>query len=98
MKADVEYLALLQELDRRRQHAGQHSTLFTRTGKQAEQAAAVYGPARHVLAYGGARSGKTFGFCEVIAERGLQAPNSRHLIARLHNIDVRRYPNTAPTA
>lgn len=90
MKADVEYLALLQELDRRRQHAGQHSTLFTRTAKQAEQAAAVYGPARHVLAYGGARSGKTFGFCEVIAERGLQAPASRHLIARLHNIDVRQ--------
>lgn len=90
MADNVEYLALLQELDRRRQHAGQHTTLFTRTAKQAEQAAAVYGPARHVLAYGGARSGKTFGFCEVIAERALQAPNSRHLIARLHNIDVRQ--------
>jgi phage terminase large subunit-like protein len=90
MQDKVEYLALLQELDRRRQHAGQHSSLFIRTAKQAEQAAAVYGPARHVLAYGGSRSGKTFGFCEVIAERALQAPNGRHLIARLHNIDVRQ--------
>lgn len=46
--------------------------------------------ARHILAYGGSRSGKTFGFCYCVAARGIQAPGSRHLIARLHNIDVRQ--------
>lgn len=86
----AELYALLKEKDRRRQLAGQHTALFKRTDKQEDQAALVYGPARHGLAYGGSRSGKTFGFCELIAERALQAPGSRHLIARLHNIDVRQ--------
>lgn len=86
----VELYALLKEKDRRRQLSGQHSAMFARTDKQAEQAAMVMGPARHGLAYGGSRSGKTFGFCEVIAERALAAKDSRHLIARLHNIDVRQ--------
>lgn len=90
MRPDPELLALLKEKDRRRQLSGQHTALFTRTEKQEDQAALVYGPARHGLAYGGSRSGKTFGFCELIAERALQAPGSRHLIARLHNIDVRQ--------
>jgi phage terminase large subunit-like protein len=58
--------------------------------KQQEQWEAINGTARHVLSYGGSRSGKTFGICEVVAERALQAPESRHLIARLHNIDVRQ--------
>lgn len=77
-------------IDRRRQLRGDPTSAFVRTDKQAEQADAVSGDARHVLAYGGSRSGKTFGFCEVIAERGLAAPGSRHLIARRHNIDVRQ--------
>lgn len=72
------------------QLAGVHSETFERTEKQQEQADAANGSARHVLAYGGSRSGKTFGFCELIAERALQADESRHLIARLHNIDVRQ--------
>lgn len=76
--------------DRRLQLIGQHTSAFQRTDKQQLQAEAVYGSARHILAYGGSRSGKTFGFCELIAERALQAPASRHLIARLHNIDVRQ--------
>ncbi|WP_202391066.1 phage terminase large subunit [Allopontixanthobacter sediminis] len=86
----LERLALVREQDRRRQLKGQHSALFKRTEKQESQFDAVNGSARHVLAYGGSRSGKTFGFCEIVAERALQAPNSRHLIARLHNIDVRQ--------
>lgn len=86
----TEYLKLLRERDRRRQLSGQPTALFSRTPKQAEQAQMVYGSARHCLAYGGSRSGKTFGFCQIIAERALQAPASRHLIARLHNIDVRQ--------
>jgi hypothetical protein len=39
---------------------------------------------------GGGRSGKTFGFCYCIATRALKAPESRHLVSRLHNIDVRQ--------
>ena len=76
--------------DARNQLRGHPTATFERTEKQGEQAAAAAGSARHVLAYGGSRSGKTFGFCEIIAERALAAPGSRHLIARLHNIDVRQ--------
>jgi phage terminase large subunit-like protein len=76
--------------DARRQQLGIPTERFRRTAKQQEQWDAVNGPARHVLAYGGSRSGKTFGFCEIVAGRALAAPGSRHLIARLHNIDVRQ--------
>lgn len=76
--------------DRARQLRGQPTSAFERTDRQQIQADAVYGDARHVLTYGGSRSGKTFGFCELTAERALEAPGSRHLIARLHNIDVRQ--------
>jgi phage terminase large subunit-like protein len=48
------------------------------------------GSYRHFLIYGGSRSGKTFLVCYIIATRALSAPESRHLIARLHNIDVRQ--------
>lgn len=78
------------EDDRERQRKGVPTRTFERTPRQVEQAELVYGPARHVLAVGGSRSTKTFGFCELIAERALMAPGSRHLIARLHNIDVRQ--------
>ncbi|WP_458574434.1 phage terminase large subunit [Sphingopyxis sp. RIFCSPHIGHO2_12_FULL_65_19] len=63
---------------------------FELTEKQAELVGAATSSARHILAYGGSRSGKTFGFCFCIANRGLMAPGSRHLIARHHNIDVRQ--------
>lgn len=96
-----EALALLEAKaaieDRRRREAhlapqlrGCPAPTFERTEKQQRQAEAVSGAARHVLAYGGSRSGKTLGFCELVAERALVAPESRHLIARLHNIDVRQ--------
>jgi phage terminase large subunit-like protein len=89
-KLNREHFLLLQARDKRRQLKGVHTSLFERNPKQQDQAAAVDGSARHVLAYGGSRSGKTFGFCELVAERALAAPESRHLIARLHNIDVRQ--------
>lgn len=89
-KRDAAYLALLRERDKRRQLQGYPTALYRRSEKQEMQAAMVNGPTRHNLAYGGSRSGKTFGFCELIAERALQAEESRHLIARLHNIDVRQ--------
>lgn len=38
---------------------------------------------RHVMLYGGARSGKTFLLCAAIVARALLYPESRHLIARL---------------
>ncbi|MDK4804932.1 MAG: phage terminase large subunit [Novosphingobium aromaticivorans] len=86
----AEYLNLLQERDRRRQLQGRPTALYERTAKQELQAAMVGGSARHCLAFGGSRSGKTFGFCQLVAQRALEAPESRHLIARLHNIDVRQ--------
>lgn len=63
---------------------------FELTPKQELQRQKAASSARHILAYGGSRSGKTFGFCRCIAVRALSAPRSRHLIARLHNIDVRQ--------
>lgn len=63
---------------------------FELTPKQRELRDAAASDATHILAYGGSRSGKTFGFCYCIGTRALSAPNSRHLIARLHNIDVRQ--------
>jgi len=63
---------------------------FSLTDKQTQLRDLAASPARHILAYGGSRSGKTFGFCYAIAVRALSAPTSRHLIARLHNIDVRQ--------
>jgi phage terminase large subunit-like protein len=91
-EANAEYAAMpvVDDTDVQRQLGGRHSETFRRTDKQQEQADAANSKARHVLAYGGSRSGKTFGFCELIAERALQADESRHLIARLHNIDVRQ--------
>ena len=63
---------------------------FELTKKQELQRDAAASPARHVLAFGGSRSGKTFGFIRIIVLRALMAPGSRHLVARLHNIDVRQ--------
>lgn len=63
---------------------------FVLTEKQKEQRDLAAGPARHVLAVGGSRSGKTFGFVRCIVMRALMASASRHLIARLHNIDARQ--------
>lgn len=63
---------------------------FELTPKQIEVRNQLAGPERHNLIYGGSRSGKTFLICYAVATRGLSAPNSRHLIARLHNIDVRQ--------
>ena len=64
--------------------------VFRLTEKQVVQRDAAASSARHILAFGGSRSGKTFGFCRCIAVRAFVAPGSRHLITRLHNIDVRQ--------
>lgn len=45
---------------------------------------------RHVLLYGGSRSGKTYLLAYSIILRAMLAPRSRHLVARLHHNAVRR--------
>jgi phage terminase large subunit-like protein len=65
-------------------------TEFRLTEDQKNQRDLAAGPARHVLAFGGSRSGKTFGYVRCVSTRALMAPTSRHLICRLHNIDVRQ--------
>lgn len=65
-------------------------SVFKLTEKQELQRDLAAGSARHVLAFGGSRSGKTFGFMRCVSTRALMAPGSRHLVCRLHNIDVRQ--------
>lgn len=55
---------------------------FTRTPKQLELRRLLSGPATHCLAYGGSRSGKTFGFIDAICTRAINAPGSRHGVFR----------------
>lgn len=63
---------------------------FELTAKQRQLRDAAASQARHILGVGGSRSGKTFGFCYCVGTRAISSPNSRHLICRLHNIDVRQ--------
>lgn len=70
--------------------SAERTPVFKLTEKQKLQRDAAASQARHILAFGGSRSGKTFGFCRCVAIRAMVAPRSRHLIARLHNIDVRQ--------
>ena len=55
---------------------------FKLTIKQTELNQLLAGPATHILAWGGSRSGKTFLSVRAIAVRAMRAPGSRHLIAR----------------
>lgn len=55
---------------------------FQLTERQSEANALLAGSARHVMLFGGSRSGKTFTLCRAIAVRAIKAPGSRHLIAR----------------
>jgi predicted phage terminase large subunit-like protein len=63
---------------------------FTLTTKQAAIRDRIGGPAKHILLYGGSRSGKTALFCYALAVRALAAPGSRHGIFRLHGVDVKQ--------
>ena len=56
---------------------------FTKTAKQHEAIALLKGDARHILLYGGGRSGKTLLLLYVLVYRALKT-KSRHLILRLH--------------
>ena len=57
-------------------------TQFVRTQKQVEQADILFGDKKHVMSYGGSRSGKTFGIIRALIIRALYV-KSRHLCVRL---------------
>lgn len=64
---------------------------FKLTAKQAAiRDQKIGGPAKHVLLYGGSRSGKTALFCYAILVRALAAPGSRHAIFRRHGVAVKQ--------
>lgn len=55
---------------------------FRYTQDQAAALLKLGGPSRHVMLYGGARSGKTFVLCTALIMRAIKAPGSRHVIFR----------------
>lgn len=55
---------------------------MTLTARQIEAQRVMAGPASHVLAYGGSRSGKTRLIVRALVIRALKAPRSRHAILR----------------
>ena len=63
---------------------------FSLTVKQAELRSLAAGKAKHILAYGGSRSGKTFAFVYFVATRAMMAPGSRHVIFRRHGVAVKQ--------
>lgn len=54
---------------------------FKRTSKQIQQTAILSSEAKHVMSYGGSRSGKTFGICRALVIRAIKC-KSRHLATR----------------
>jgi phage terminase large subunit-like protein len=60
------------------------------TDKQRELRSLAAGGKKHILAVGGSRSGKTFGFCYFIDRRAWAAPGSRHLIYRKHAVAAKQ--------
>jgi len=63
---------------------------FTLTDRQMLMRARLGSTAKNILAYGGSRSGKTFGFCYAIAARALMARESRHAIFRRHGVTAKQ--------
>ena len=54
------------------------------------QATDALGNAKHVLLYGGSRSGKTFEIVRATIVRALKAAKSRHVFLRLHLVEARQ--------
>lgn len=57
---------------------------FELSPKQKEANKVLASSAKHILLVGGARSGKTFLICRALAMRAMKAPESRHVLFRLH--------------
>lgn len=55
---------------------------YSPTAKQREALAVLASGAKHVMAFGGSRSGKTFGWIRAVIVRALAAPGSRHAVLR----------------
>lgn len=60
------------------------------TDKQNQLRTIAASGAKHILAVGGSRSGKTFGLCYIIDRRAWMAPGSRHLIYRKHAVAAKQ--------
>jgi len=58
--------------------------MFEKTPDQKQATKLLASGAKHVLLYGGSRSGKTFLLVYTIIIRALRAPDTRHAIFRLH--------------
>lgn len=69
---------------------GHNSAPFGLSPKQFDQQAMMASTSTWAFTYGGARSGKTFGYTRGIASRAIMAPGSRHLIARFRTNAVKR--------
>jgi hypothetical protein len=65
------------------------SVEFEPTGVQSRALALVNGGAKHILLFGGARSGKTTVLVMAIVYRAWRFAGSRHLICRLRAKDAR---------
>lgn len=63
---------------------------FQLTDKQIEARKLLGSGARHIMLFGGSRSGKTFLLCRAIASRAIKAPGSRHAILRFRFNQVKQ--------
>ena len=62
---------------------------FEKTSAQQQALKLLQSPARHILLYGGSRSGKTFILIYALLVRALKAPGSRHAVLRFHGNGAR---------
>ncbi|MBE6366731.1 MAG: DNA-packaging protein [Lentisphaerae bacterium] len=62
---------------------------FEKTPAQQRAIELLQSPARHILLFGGSRSGKTFILIYALLVRALKAPGSRHAILRFHGNGAR---------
>lgn len=72
--------------------------MFKLTKAQIEANRLLGSSAKHVLLFGGSRSGKTFLLVRALVIRALKAPRTRHIIFRLHLNHIRAsiYQDTLP--
>ena len=63
---------------------------FRKTPDQVSACKLMTGPARHILLFGGSRSGKTMIIMRQIVLRAMKAPYSRHCVLRRTFTDVRK--------
>ncbi|MDD3154664.1 MAG: phage terminase large subunit [Victivallaceae bacterium] len=64
--------------------------MFEKTSDQTAALRLLGSEARHILLFGGSRSGKTFILVYSLIVRALKAPGSRHMILKLHSNSVRQ--------